>query len=236
MRSLSLLVIVMVTFVMTARPARAQQEGADEGRARDLFREGSELYERAHYDEAIERFEEAYRLSLRPGLLFNIAQAYRLKGPSFCDTALRYYERDLDGEPEASNRAEIEDLARQMRLCAAAALAPAPPAPVAPPVMVQAPPVAPAPSRWPVWGAVAGGTVALLGAGAYAASWAKFSSVRGRAPYPPGTFRGWQTITSASYAIMAAGAALTAASLVVLATRHGSVTVGPATVTMSATF
>jgi tetratricopeptide (TPR) repeat protein len=218
MRAISLLLALL----LVAGPALAQPESDDEARARELFHEGSDLYDRARYDEAIERFEEAYRLSLRPGLLFNIAQAYRLKGPSFCGTALRYYERDLDGEPEASNRAEVEELAQEMRLCAAAALTPAPPPPAAPPILIQTPPPPPppTPSRWPIWTALAGGTVALVGAGGYAVSWAKFSSVRDRAPYPPGTFRAWENVTTASYAVMAAGAALTLASLVVLGARR----------------
>ena len=32
------------------------------------------------YEDAIREFEEAYRLSNRPALLYNIAQAYRLAG------------------------------------------------------------------------------------------------------------------------------------------------------------
>src|SRR5256885_13137746 len=120
---LALLVLAAVAF--PARPGRAA-DGGKEGpedrqlKARELFRDGSLLYEQAHYDEAIARFEEAYRLSSRPALLFNIAQAYRLKGPAYCATALRYYERHLQGEPDASNRTEIEELMQEMRLCAAA--------------------------------------------------------------------------------------------------------------------
>ena len=101
-------------------------------RARELFMEGSAFYQAAQYDAAIERFEAAYRLSALPDLLFNIAQAYRLKGPPFCATALRYYERHLHEQPAASNQAEIEELMTEMRRCAALAPAPTAPAPAVP--------------------------------------------------------------------------------------------------------
>src|SRR4051794_22832671 len=106
MRALCL--IMVLPLLAPARGmARAdpRADDDDQGRARALFREGSQLYEEAHYEEAIARFQEAYRLSGRPDLLFNIAQAYRLEGPAHCATALRYYQRHLDEQPSASNRA-----------------------------------------------------------------------------------------------------------------------------------
>jgi tetratricopeptide (TPR) repeat protein len=101
----------------------------DQVRARELFLQGSVSYEAAEYDAAIEKFEAAYRLSALPDLLFNIAQAYRQKGPAFCATALRYYERHLQEEPAASNQAEIQELMTEMRRCAGVIPAPAGAAP-----------------------------------------------------------------------------------------------------------
>jgi hypothetical protein len=221
--------------VRTAPPTR-------ELKARELFQEGSLLYEQAHYDEAIDRFQEAYRLSARPGLLFNIAQAYRLKGPAYCGTALRYYERHLHDEPTASNRAEIAELIEEMRVCAAAQGAPvtapkvaetspppsAPPQPGAADLHVQplaghpsadqGPQTEPArPLRWPAWGAAAGMAMLLGGVAGYGAAWVKYSSVKGGGPYPRGTFSTWETVTYLSYGLIGAGAATAAVSLIILA-------------------
>jgi tetratricopeptide (TPR) repeat protein len=211
------------------RPASAG--GLDERavRARQLFREGSQLYDEARYEEAAARFEEAYRLSLLPALLFNIAQAYRLGGPGRCATALSYYERYLHDDPTASNRQEIEELILGMRSCADAT--PAPPAPrlpgsMEPPspaavVAAPAPSVATAPaasprsagSRWR-WGAIAGGATLLVGAGAYSAALVKYYSVKDRAPFARGTFRDWELVTDTSYVLMAAGATTTLVSVI----------------------
>jgi hypothetical protein len=78
----------------------------------------------------------------------------------------------------------------------------------------------------------------VLGLGGYGASWVKFSSVRGAAPYPAGTFRGWETLTRASVATMAGGAALTAVSLAVLFGRRDQValTVAPTALTLAGRF
>jgi hypothetical protein len=63
--------------------------------------------------------------------------------------------------------------------------------------------------------------VALIGAAGYGAAWLKFRSVEGGGPYPPGTFRRWELLTDASYAVMAAGAATALVSLVVLGRHAG---------------
>jgi tetratricopeptide (TPR) repeat protein len=217
------------------RPGARDTAEERQQRARELFHQGSQLYDQAHYDEAIVRFEEAYRLSARPGLLFNIAQAYRLKGPGFCGTALRYYERHLRDDPAASNRVEIEELMQEMRLCAAAAATAPPPLAAAPAGAVlpggrgDRPAERPAdageagdgPSHLPVWGLVTGSALLLGGAGAYTAARLKYGRVYASGPYPPGTFHNWQIITSASYALMAAGGAVAVVSLAFLLGRGG---------------
>jgi hypothetical protein len=175
-----------------------------EQRARELFKEGSQLYDQDDFDGAIVRFQEAYRLSSLPALLFNIAQAYRLKGPGHCASALQYYQRYLRDEPTASNRQEIEELIEEMQVCAARAPDP-PRVTVPPPAPPDAVPAEATRARWPRWVAIAGGCTLGLGLGGYAAALTKYESVKNGAPYRPGRFRSWEIVTDASYAMMAVG-------------------------------
>jgi tetratricopeptide (TPR) repeat protein len=214
------------TWAVAPRPAAPPTE--PQTRARALYVEGSALYEEGRYPEAIARFESAYQLYPRPELLFNIAQAYRLQGPAFCEAALHYYEWHLHDQPGASNRREIEERMTQMRACVEAQLdavmplhiAPAPAAPEAPVLVVAAPVprVDQAPRRrshWPVWTSVIGAATTLAGGTTYAIARAKYESVKAGAPYPRGTFRGWERLTDVSYGLLAAGAATTGLSLFV---------------------
>src|SRR4051812_13716088 len=84
------------------------------GEARGIYAEGANQYDRGQYDQAIVSFERAYGLSHAPAILFNIAQAYRLKTPWDCTRALRYYERVLEENATAPNRDEIRDRISEM--------------------------------------------------------------------------------------------------------------------------
>src|SRR5215813_608889 len=101
---------------------------ADQARARKLTDEGLTHYNVAEYDQAIESFKAAYVISKAPGLLFNIAQAYRLKGD--CAQALHFYKNYLRVEPSAKQRAKaqarVEEMSRCTRERAAAPAAPPP--------------------------------------------------------------------------------------------------------------
>ena len=76
-------------------------------KARDLANKGRVYHDAGDYTAAIAAFKEAYVLAPSPGLLFNIAQAYRLAGS--CDDAAWMYRRFLDTNPSGPNR----DLAEQ---------------------------------------------------------------------------------------------------------------------------
>ena len=56
----------------------------------DLFREGLAEYDAEHFPRAIELFTKAYEQTKAPGLLFNIAQAWRLLGE--CKKAVAMYQ------------------------------------------------------------------------------------------------------------------------------------------------
>jgi hypothetical protein len=68
-------------------------------KAKDLYAQGKRYYDVADYDHAIEAWKQAYVLASAPILLYNIGQAYRLKGD--CTSALRFYanyEREAGAE------------------------------------------------------------------------------------------------------------------------------------------
>lgn len=76
-----------------APPARAGRE-ADDARARELYVIGDEFYANGRYEAAEEAFAEAYRLSGRPLLLFNLANAQERSGrwPEAAQNLRRYRE------------------------------------------------------------------------------------------------------------------------------------------------
>ena len=170
--------------------------------ARAHFRAGTALYEAGNYDRAIDEYREAYKLLPLPDLLFNLGQAYRLKGD--LKTAADHYRRYLADKPTGpvsdearEHLAEIETASRPAPSPPAATSIPpapetatvpashvpqpAPPtqAPVAATVTKRSP-VAPSNKRlwkrawfWGVVGAVAAGVAVGVGVGL------------GEQPHPP---------------------------------------------------
>jgi tetratricopeptide (TPR) repeat protein len=129
---------------LAPRGALAQRRGDPrERQARALFEQGEAAYEEGRYEEAVAAFEQAYGLSARPLLLYNIANAQeRLGLLTEALQNLRYYledapdderpviERRLRGledrvarqdREEAERRAEQERIARTAAEAAATA-------------------------------------------------------------------------------------------------------------------
>jgi tetratricopeptide (TPR) repeat protein len=86
-------------------------------RARELHEQGLRHYDLGEYEEAILAFKAAYELAPASGLLFNIAQAYRLQGPAGCGPAIRFYRTFLQVEPAAPNRAAVEQWIAELDHC-----------------------------------------------------------------------------------------------------------------------
>lgn len=83
----------------------AAQEQLDEA-ARLTFESAREAFVAGDYENALARFRQAYQLSPRPGLLYNIAQTLdRLRRDEETLQALRDY---LRAAPDAQNRSEVE--------------------------------------------------------------------------------------------------------------------------------
>lgn len=79
-------------------PAPAERELGPDERARELYLQGDRLYAEGNYDEAIVALKEAYDLSRRPALLFNIANAYERLGRY--EEALLYLNQYAPSAPE----------------------------------------------------------------------------------------------------------------------------------------
>jgi hypothetical protein len=83
--------------------------------ARELSDQALRQYQRGEFDAAIESFMGAFALSKNPGLLFNVAQAYRLKGD--CEQARDYYQRYLNAEHESPFKLSLERRVAEMEAC-----------------------------------------------------------------------------------------------------------------------
>ena len=94
-----------------ATPTEAQLREAERH-----FNKAQASFDLAEYDSAIAEFKAAYELSREPDLLFNIAQAYRLKGD--CVQALRTYRNYLRLRPDAENRPIAEQHIATVEACA----------------------------------------------------------------------------------------------------------------------
>lgn len=117
--------------------------GEDAGKAREHYAVGLRAFDLGKYDEAIAEFEAAYRYKDAPGLLYNIAQAYRLSNRP--EEAVRYYRTYLERKPDAANRAEAESKIERLasileeRKVKNPALAEAPPPPPGAPSIAAMP-------------------------------------------------------------------------------------------------
>lgn len=79
---------------------------AKQREAREHYQKGITHYNLGEFAQSIEEFKQAYAISQAHGLLFNIAQAYRLTQDH--KQALYFYRTYLRLVPEAPNRADVE--------------------------------------------------------------------------------------------------------------------------------
>ena len=123
---------VLLAGLASAVPARAAEpappgtSSETEARARALYDQGMRHYNLSEYDAAIESFKQGYKLSGNPGFLYNIAQAYRLKGD--CAQARTFYRNYLRADPQTENRVQVEEHIAALATCPEPALVPAGPA------------------------------------------------------------------------------------------------------------
>jgi tetratricopeptide (TPR) repeat protein len=149
--------------------AFADELGVPE-KAKLLADRGRALHDAGDYSGAIAAYKEAYVLAPRPGLLFNLAQAYRLSGD--CDDAAFMYQRFLDSNPPEDRRAIAAANLTMVVKCGHGGLVISPPTPPTTSIATTAPVLQPVASHAElrhagIWVA-AGGAAALVVAGAFA--------------------------------------------------------------------
>src|SRR5882672_9815610 len=71
-----LLALVVLAQLVAPRGAHAE-DPRDDPRAREFFDFGARAYSNGQYLLAIDAFQEAYKLTERPGLLFSLAQTHQ---------------------------------------------------------------------------------------------------------------------------------------------------------------
>jgi tetratricopeptide (TPR) repeat protein len=105
-----------------AATPHVQADPADDGggmpipeKARFLADRGRQLQRDGKFAEALEAYKAAYVLAPSPGLLFNLAQAYRLNGD--CDDAAWMYRRFLETEPRDDLRALVNEHLARLSAC-----------------------------------------------------------------------------------------------------------------------
>ncbi len=137
---------VLVALLAVAGPAHADAESD----ARTFFNIGAKAYQGGKYLDAAHAFEEAYKRSPRPGLLFSLGQAHRMQffansDPARLRDAVRYYREYLKKEPNGRRRGEATEALGKLvplleRLDAEGGGEAAPPPPPAKPrVMISSP-------------------------------------------------------------------------------------------------
>ncbi len=131
---------------LTSSPASAQTE--DVQKARTYFNAGAQAYEAGEYLAAIQAFDQAYKYSPRPAILFSAAQAYRRqyfvdKNAQHLQLAIKNYRSYLSKVTEGGRRADAAQALSELEPIAARLAASEPsgdpdaPPPPAPAPMVQ---------------------------------------------------------------------------------------------------
>ncbi|HEX9100985.1 MAG TPA: tetratricopeptide repeat protein [Polyangia bacterium] len=167
------LAIAAVVCALVA-PAHAITE--EDERAKAHFLAGQSYYDQASYADALREFNEAYRISKRPALLYNVARCHEAL-EEYAD-AVKLLQRYLDEDPQTTDRAAVEariaalkerEAARDQAQAAAPAEAQKPPSTAQPPPATASAPVAPAPRKrlytWIVGGVGVAALAAALGTG-----------------------------------------------------------------------
>ena len=146
------LALALLFSLGVVRAAAAQPSSSDKAEAEKRFQRAEALYKRRDYLAAAAEYQAAFDLSRLPGLLYNVAQSYRLGGEK--EKAAAAYRHFLEQAPEHSlaalARGHLEALERELA-AARPPEEPRPPppapAPPAPDLTESAPEPAAAPGR-----------------------------------------------------------------------------------------
>lgn len=104
------LLLVTALAVAALSPAAAHAQASDQ-RARELYVQGDRYYAEGRYELAVQAFQESYRLSGRPLLLFNLANALeRIGRYTEALDALRRYQPSAPPHEQMALRTRIATL------------------------------------------------------------------------------------------------------------------------------
>jgi hypothetical protein len=137
MRARACVLLLALSTPLFVEAAAFAADPPDQGKT--LFNAGAQAYAAGQFNAAIQAFEESYRISPRPGVLFSVAQAHRRqyyvdKRPEHLKSALQYYRDYLAQVSDGGRRAdaaqalsELEPIAERLGSSGAAPAAPAAP-------------------------------------------------------------------------------------------------------------
>jgi tetratricopeptide (TPR) repeat protein len=110
---LAAVLLASSTVAAQPKPDAPQTDEQKRAEAKALYDKGINHYNLGEFDPAIAAFRQAYGISSAPGLLFNIAQAFRLKKDY--EQASYFYTTYLRLKPDATNRADVEARIAEMK-------------------------------------------------------------------------------------------------------------------------
>jgi hypothetical protein len=115
-------VLALALAAAASRSAYAEDDGIE--RAQVLFKVGAQAYAQGDFNVAAFAFEEAYRASLRPGILFSIGQAHRkqfyvARDPKDLRAAIEHYHAYLGKVSTGPHRALAADALAELEPIAA---------------------------------------------------------------------------------------------------------------------
>jgi len=119
---------VLVAVLACAATAAPSPAIADPAKAEQYFNEAEKLYSLRKFDQAVQKYLQAYEEEDAPQLLFNIAQSYRQLGN--CKDSLFYYKRFLQlggSQIAGSLRKEVEGRIIELERCIKDQIASGPP-------------------------------------------------------------------------------------------------------------
>jgi tetratricopeptide (TPR) repeat protein len=110
----SFLILALAVLMAASGPVYG---GPKESAARAAYEKGTTAYNLAHYDEAAQHYEAAYKMVRDPNMLFNIAQCYRMADkPEQALPLLRSFLREAPADAPNRPLAErfVEELKRKL--------------------------------------------------------------------------------------------------------------------------
>lgn len=163
--------IVTVLFFAAGTALAAPASKADRDRARRLWRDAVSDFDLGRYDDAIAKYEAAYRVLADPLILYNLGQTHRQAG--HYQEAILHLRSYLRNKPDAPNFREVEGLIGELEAMVANQKKsnerppdrPVPPPAAGPPVIAAVvEPRQPVERRWHQdrfgWSLIGGGLVA----------------------------------------------------------------------------